>query len=87
MARTASVKKVQEKGQSLALKHRPAVRAEDGDLRSFERNVGCFRESICHWPNPSVTESVTEMPVTRMVGGLLQSLICHFGKIKNGGRT
>ena len=42
MARTASVKKVQEKGQSLALKHRPAVRAEDGDLRSFERNVGYF---------------------------------------------
>ena len=42
MARTASVKKVQDKGQSLAGKHRPAGRAEDGNLRSFERNVGYF---------------------------------------------
>ena len=81
------MKKVQEKGQSLALKHRPAVRAEDGDLRLFERNVRCLRESICHWPNLSVTESVTDKPVTRMAEGLLQSLISHFGKIKNGGRA
>ena len=72
------VKKVQDKGQSLAGKHRPAGRAEERQFADNSPNNTFFEESGCHRHKSSVTAFVTEMPEKPAAAGFSRSLICHF---------
>ena len=73
----ADVKKVQDKGQSLARKHRPAGRVEDGKNEENRIFIKLFSECDCHWIEDKVTISVTEIPDFPTVEGFLLSQICH----------
>ena len=77
-ARMPWVKKVQDKGQSLAGKHRPAGRAEERQFADNSPNSAFFEGSGCHRRESSVTIVVTEMPEKPTAAGFSQSLISHF---------
>ena len=76
----ADVKKVQDKGQSLARKHRPAGRAEDGKNEENRIFIKLFSQCDCHWIEEQVTISVTEIPDFPMVKGFLLSQIGHYAR-------
>ena len=76
----AGVKKVQDKGQSLAGKHRPAGRAEERLFADHSPDRVFFRTSSCHWSESGVTIFVTEMPEKPMVERFSLSQICHCTK-------